>query len=387
MNRWMPLGLLLTLPGCTHYDFLAGLVYQQATFNNDVDILFITDNSDSMNQPAGGENKALSDNFSAFMGTVVEAEETIEDMPHDDLGDAVAVSAYYAANFTRFIDYRVGMTTTDPTYRGGLVQDTVLTPDTEDIEETFSDLVTYVVEHTGGGDEQGLTALRLNICRGLSEEQRDNLAGESRPVGCTDMDPTEEGSTSDLYRREATLMVVLVSDEGDHSVADGVPNAEVDDYIDFFKDAGVDVVASVIGPTLKDENGEGVSCNPASSTYNAINRYSQLVEKTGGLLVPICNPQDPTAPNPDFASALGDIGALVSRLQSRFSLDYTPDISTLVAVVDGEVIPADPYNGWVYLEAGGGHFLEFRGASIPFYDARVEIYYRPIEEGPRDLPF
>lgn len=408
MPRTAPIVCLaaLTFLSCHPYEFYAELDYQQASYTNEVDILFITDNSDSMED----ENAALGVNFDRFMANLVEAQRTEEALPHEDLGDAVAASLYYVGNFSRFIDYQVAMTTTEivtaPTagQSGSLVEGAILTPQTEDIEGEFSSLVEWVQYHTASvGVEQGLDALRLAVCRGLDNpDDFDQSVRGDLKVGCCDLPPDQVGSNAGLLRPGAPLAVVITTDEGDftdfsyapgHCDAysadpDDVEAVTVDDYLDFFNAAGLRVVASVIGPTVPGEGEEGVLCNPFGSPYRNIDRYQELVEGTRGLLIPICDPANPTQPNPDFATALNDIGTLISNLQNRFKLERAPDVESILVVVDDILIPEDPDNGWAYIRLGDEHLIEFRGEAVPSYEARVEIYYRPAEgEDPRGLPF
>ena len=173
----------------------------------------------------------------------------------------------------------------------------------------------------------------------------------------------------------------------------------LDDYLGFAETAGITVVASVIGPTAPAEDGSG--CNPASSglgppyccnnngsPYRRIRTYEELAAKTGGVYVPICDTDDGYDPNPDFATALEDIGALISRLQNRFELEYAPDPTSIQVMVSKQLIAEDAENGWAYFRQGEKHYVEFRGEAVPGYEALVEIYYRPqIAGDPRTLPF
>lgn len=410
MTRLGRLACMISLPllSCDQSGFYARLGYQQASYSNEVGILFIADNSSSMFE----ENTVLRDNFDRFITDLVEAQRTEAALPHSGLDDAVAATLYYVGNFSRFIDFRLGMTTTEvigaPTagQSGTLVLDTVLDAETPELEAEFAALTDWVIYHPAQvGVEQGLEAIRLNVCQGLADPSDfDQTLRDDLKVGCCDVPEERWGATAGLYRPGAPLAVVLVSDEGDDTdmaeypaswcpggpgtAPEPVGELSLDDYLDFFDAAGVRVVVSVIGPTIPDEGEEGVLCNPSNSPYKRIRRYADLVERTGGILAPICNPAAPTEPNPDFATTLEDIGRLVSGLQNRFRLESAPDPSSIVCLVDDTLVAEDPENGWAYVRQGDGHFIEFRGEAVPSYEANVEIYYRPIDgDDPRSLPF
>lgn len=393
----------LTLMSCHQYTFVSELGYSQASWNNEVDILIVSDNSESM-EPY---NQALRSNFARFMEDLQEAEQTLEAIPQDDLSGSVEAALFYIDNFTRFIEYNVAMTTTEivqgnysPGQSGSLVLEEVLAPSTEDIQGRFSAMVDWVIYHPAAlGLEQGLDAMRLSICKGhpdpttLNETTRDDLR-----VGCSDVPPERYGETASLYREGAPLAVVIVTDEGDFSelrgedLEDPSDDLTVDDYLAFFEAADKRVVASVIGPTIpQDDTGDGILCNPSSSPNRTITRYADLVAGTGGILEPICSPDDPREPNSNFAEALGDIGALISGLQNRFELDRAPEVSSIIVLVNDSLMAPDPDNGWAYVQSQGRHFVEFRGDALPGFDSKVEVYFRPIAaaggEDPRSLPF
>ena len=64
----MSLLALTLLAGCNSYELFRVTGYEQASFSNDADILFIIDNSQSMAE----ESTALASNFDRFVGNFLD---------------------------------------------------------------------------------------------------------------------------------------------------------------------------------------------------------------------------------------------------------------------------------------------------------------------------
>ena len=52
---------------------------------------------------------------------------------------------------------------------------------------------------------------------------------------------------------------------------------------------------------------------------------------------------------------------------------------------EGGTVDTSAWNGWTYDSAQNA--IVFWGPSIPDYNADVQIFYRPLDGKPRDLPF
>ena len=67
-NHWLLASMLLplTLVGCNRYEMFRLAGYEQASFSNDADLVFIIDNSPSMEEEA----TALAQNFGVFIDTL-----------------------------------------------------------------------------------------------------------------------------------------------------------------------------------------------------------------------------------------------------------------------------------------------------------------------------
>ena len=108
------LALSLTLSACTQDSLFRVTGFQQETFSNDADILFVLDNSSSMAQESG----ELAVNFGTFIETLAGPDGG--NASSDGLADAVDNYIEFASRRTGFIDYRIGIVTTDPADVGAL---------------------------------------------------------------------------------------------------------------------------------------------------------------------------------------------------------------------------------------------------------------------------
>ncbi len=101
--------------------------------------------------------------------------------------------------------------------------------------------------------------------------------------------------------------------------------------------------------------------------------------------------------NSDFSEHLSELGVLLEDLDTAFQLQSVPDVSTIQVWLDGEEVPKAPpivnqatgvttyEEGWSYDSAQNA--VVFWGKWVPDYNADVEIFYRPLSDKPRDLPF
>ena len=92
--------------GCNRYALFRLAGYQQESFSNQADILFVIDNSNSMVEEATG----LAENFGAFITELTEGEAARQT---DGLADAVSNYVEYVQDRGAFVDYQFGITTTD----------------------------------------------------------------------------------------------------------------------------------------------------------------------------------------------------------------------------------------------------------------------------------
>ncbi|HHO51456.1 MAG TPA: hypothetical protein ENK18_11415 [Deltaproteobacteria bacterium] len=416
---------LLTLPlGCNRYDLFRVAGYQQESFSNRADVLFVIDNSDSMVEVS----ESLAVNFAAFIDDLGTIEDT---RSYEDLGDAVENYVDYVQNRTSFVDYQFAVTTTDVDNHagkllGGLVRrtddgladrfiknltceatcfrDDLLLPQDPGyqcgdplglfLSEDYLDCVCDGdwQGHCGSAIEEGIEATFLAMCRAVPNPPLDCFEEIVTPEATypAKLTPGDTLSNEGMLRNNSNFIVVVVSDEGDGSrrlERESVP----DQYVNLFKQFGRRMTWVYIGPGL-DENNQ-VIC-PGTATDWGVVRYNYMAYTTGGRVVDVF---DDNCETQDFDAALGALGELLQNLLTSFPLQSVPVPGSVIVLVDGKgvdeatVVDQDQFgldvysDGWSYRSSDNS--IEFHGGAIPPYDADVEVYYHPIDGIPRDLPF
>ena len=190
----------------------------------------------------------------------------------------------------------------DPSLNGGLTVDVetgadftlnnnlyFLTPETEDTEAIFSEMV--AVGTSGSGIEMGLEGASL----ALSE-------------------PLTSGDNVGFLREDANLSVVFLSDEEDSS-----PERAVDYLRQFtdlkgdaaYRDHGIVNVSAVVGKDAPPYDG-AASCESSNGVAAYGSRYVELAERTEGAIESICDE--------DFTPIASELGLLASGLNLVFVL-------------------------------------------------------------------
>ncbi|MDP2306818.1 MAG: hypothetical protein Q8P18_12410 [Pseudomonadota bacterium] len=445
----LPLTLSL-LAGCNSYEIFRVTGFEQASFSNDADILFVIDNSDSMQEEATG----LASNFERFIGKLTNAE-TGSAVPTETLGDAVANYLRETTGDSLFIDYQLAITTSsvyyddgptgniDPGEAGTLAFDAasavpgIIGREVDNAGLAFQTNLlckatcwdsnmpsdpTYVCEeplegdvseeylnclcgagnwqgNCGAGQEQPIEAAYMTLCRAAENPPDDcYLFVDGAAQAFTEGD---EHSNEGFLRAGANTLVVIVTDEGDSSLrnSDGeaaVPgdvDTVVDEYVDLFSQLPNLVRFAVIGPAWDGSNG---ACLETAQEWG-VDRLTGIVAETNGLYIPLTNLEDGCSPT-DFGTSLDQLGTLLSNLLTLFPLQSVPDAGSIEVYVDGEIIERSELTSGAE-EAGNAVYgtgwtydasensVAFHGEAVPDYNQDVRIYYRPLGGTPRELPF
>lgn len=430
---------------CNPYDLVLHDRFEQAAFNSDVDILWVIDNSNSMDRI----QEEVQLHFGSFISNFanISDEEGVE-FDYDTVFDATVAWAEFVSNQERFLNYNMGVVTTDMSASGNGNQGNirspsnigspdcgtpaVVTPQSANPAGEFINLVDVGV--TGAGDEQPVYAAAVAMCKGKDASWWSLL--DDRPdtdpvkVVCSQVPEAQRACNEGFFRTDAASVVIVVSDEGDDTerletlpppdqLSDcvlahnddpffGECDCRISWWLDFFDGIGQPVVFATIGPTYQFESDDSVlcdgstvnypgPCNPFGSNTCAVDFHQEMACQTGGLFTPIEQTgelDDPTTcETSNFEAALGNIGALVSNLSRAWVLSAIPDETTIVVVRnDDEVIPrlADaPSGGWIYRPQSRS--VSFRGEALPSYEDVIDIYYLPQHDRTdtvgRPLPF
>jgi len=333
MRYFIALSATTVLLGCSEYEYYtqdaADVFYQLEA--SEVDILLVVDNSCSM-EPY---QTKLANNFDNFLTFFVE-------------GD---------------VDYQIGVTTTSvgesepygsctqqdidaiPAV-GDLVGNTIITPETANGSDVFSDIVNVGV--CGYGYEMGLESgyqVLNHAFLGLN--------------------------THGLIRDEAFLSLIFVSDEEDASPW------PVNDYINAMR-------------SIKGQDGERAALNASALVVNSTddcnqnqinsgatpgNRYLDVAEQMDGIIGNICGD--------DFESIVTELSLTSSRLTDTFNLSLLPAVgSIVVAITDSS---GDDYEvgcdtgEWAYELVGEGNeiygTIVFDRAFLPPPNSKITVSY------------
>ncbi len=432
--RFGILGAALTgAAACNRYDVYLVAGFQQESFSNDADVVFVIDNSDSM----ADESEALALNFDAFINDLVSGTAG----QGDGLVGAVNTYVGSISDRARLVDFQLAITTTTidtdavPGAQGALIggPDTrILSAGMPDLADAFitnllceatcwreSDLpsdpnytcgdpydqVTLQVldcvcgesaweGNCGSGNEEGLEASLEVMCR----------ASDNPPAECWDdirpLTEDDAGTNAGLLREDSTAIFVIVTDEGDNSRMLPVGVDDPTDYLDLMDRFNHRYRYAVIGPDY-DPDTQAMVCNSGGAQTWQVARYQNAVEATDGFYSPIAEDADPDpdvtdCQETDFSVHLNELGKLLNALLTAFPLQSVPDVDTITVFVDGFQVDPAPQevgpdgqvtygDGWSYNPALNA--VEFHGDAIPDYNQEVRIYYKPLEGNPRELPF
>jgi hypothetical protein len=408
--------------GCNDYELFRVSGFAQESFSNQADVLFVVDNSSSMQD----ESLALALNFNVFIRNLVDG----QTYGQDGLTDAVGNYISYSQNKESVVDYQLAITSTDVAVSYGSVygdppllnrgtpnlvtafnknllcskaaylrkSDVPSDPSfqcTENPEpqngEISQEYLTCLCggsgwENTGtGGNEEHLEAIYMAMCRAV----------ENPPEACFDtvnqFTEADVMSNEGLLRDNSTLIPIVVTDEGDTSRRMGTGDGEPNEYAELFAQFNHRMTFAVIGPTTE-------RCNSGSATTWGVERFQWFVNDTGGRYFNIAEPDaSGNCGITDFSVAMEQLGQLLNSLDDTFPLQGVPDIDSIRVFVDGDGVPKATEevdtaagtvtygNGWSYLPAENA--IAFHGDAIPGYEADVRIYYLPLEGMPRELPF
>lgn len=317
---------------------------QTASVNNKIDILWVVDNSGSMDPLQAN----LVQNFNAF------------------------ISRFSTLGF----DYKMAVTTTDAyladskfnnnpslaMFRDGvgnvLSGYYYITPTIPNIVPNF---VTNATQGSrGSGDERAFSSLFTSLHSPLN-------AG--------------------FHREGAFFAVIILSDEDDFTdptrPEGSWTNGGIADH-DYTNPNLVSVNSVVAGldaftgsvPTNRHYNVSAITvldqtCQRThvqqSSSAIIGQRYIDLVNATGGVLGSVCDS--------NYANSLNFIQQRIVELTTEFPLTRTPNPSTITVSVNGAPVLEDSINGWSYDIVNNA--IMFHGASVPASGAAINVHFDP----------
>jgi hypothetical protein len=310
-----------------------------------VDVLFVVDNSESMDKVREEVKSA----FDSFLLSLQDSETdfhigvTTTDM--DSTGEQGKLIEYnYNGSPYRYITASLSSTERIDIFSGML-----------------DELVRDADEPPASTREKGLWA----ASQALTDVQYGGQSGDG-------------AYNQGFLRANAQLAIIFISDEEDCSdelfplggsdqsvcytqYGDLTPVSEyIEDY-QRLKLRSTDVIVSaIVGPANPEEGGD---CDNATS-YGG--RYVSAVSAFGGLVGDICQVAN-------ISGMLSEMGVSASGIRDTFTLTRVPDATSLQVVVNGVEVP--PTGNWEYFaELNQLHFLE---GAVPDRDSVIEVSYFP----------
>jgi hypothetical protein len=321
----LPLSVLLLACQDQAFSRLEGSdTFQQAP-SNAVDILWVVDNSVSMQN----EQENVARGFADFVAQL----------------DTAAM------------DVQLGVVSTDmdaDNPQAGVLLGTpaVLTPQVPNFEDAFRARVRMGVN--GSDKEKGLEAA---------------LTALSSPLADT--------RNAGFLREEAMLNVVVLSDENDCSDSGALgpgatgemcytdyetltPVAELVRGLKTLKPPGRMVVSGIVGPEIVDDCEDTVPGR----------RYFTAIDMLGGVRADICQT--------DYSAIMSALGQVASGILTTFQLSRNAVEDTIAVTVtpdggDPVEVARDEQNGWTYVSAYAQ--VVFHGSGVPQRGATIDVRY------------
>lgn len=316
LPRFAPIcAAVASMSGCViengiYYPHATDVFYQAPT--DQVDILFVVDDSRSMQQ----EQAALSDGFADFLSEL-EGSTT---------------------------NYQIGLVSTsmdptDPT-PGKLVGDPPILTRATDTVALFQERVMLGIE--GSDQESGLDAAAEAVWRnpGFVRDGANLVV-----IFVTDEDDcTDDGALAGMRPYECYVQRTKL-----------VPVHEMIERISSVKIAGETVrFGGILGPL-------DFSCDEA---YPGT-RYASAIYETGGTIGRICDP--------DWTPVLRKLGVVALGILDQFTLSQPADAATIEVFVDEVAVVEDPEDGWTY--DWQNTRITFHGDGVPERGSEIRVEY------------
>ena len=290
--------------------------------NNKVDILFVVDDSCSMEE----EQEILAEGFASF------AEQLASSNTEFQLG-VISTSFEYSDND-----------------RGELIGNPPFLTQDDDYVTLFAERT--ALGATGSDKEKGFEAADWAFVNPendgfLRDEARLLIVFVSDEEDCSDEGALEGQAAEECYRQKGKL----------------VPVTQYMESYRALKDDPDDVLISAIVGTSKSR------CEGAYPS----NRYAQAAEITGGSIDDICKT--------DWSDMLDDIGLEATGVRTSFQTSKAVRIDTLKVFVDDVRIKPDEADGWTWDEETW--YLAFGLSEIPPRDSEIRAEY---EVAPGSVP-
>jgi cytochrome c551/c552 len=316
-----------------------------STTNNKVDVLWIVDNSSSMDPL----QQNLTSNFSTFMTN-------FEGKGFDFQMATTTTDAYLADpnfdNNPQLAKFRDGVS------GGSLTGYYLVTPNTPNLLETFITNATQGAN--GSGDERAFQSMQVALASSLN-------SGFPRPGAFfAVVILSDEDDFTDYTRPEGSWVFGGIPD---HDYAN--PNMPTVDSVV----AGLDALTgSTAANRHYNVSAITVLDNTCLATHQAASpssivgqRYIDIANQTAGVLGSVCDAS--------YANSLNFIQQQIVELSTAFPLNRLPVVSSIQVYVNGALAPEGATNGWTYNATA--NTIVFHGTAVPPANAAIQVAFTP----------
>jgi len=346
-----------------------------SSFNNQLDILWVVDNSSSM-APLQAN---MASNFQSFI-------KTFQTQGYDYRMVVTGTDAYKANK--SFVQYNAGNANLS-LFQDGACCGTpsgvfVIIPSTPNLDSTFVTNATTGIN--GSGDERAFSSITTAMANTsnpaflrsssffaviiLSDE--DDFSNYSR----TEDSWGGNDALDHCYVNSAMDTVATTAYSGPTHVttcANQTPPDTVASY-----ESALDTLTQSTGATRRwnvstiavlDSACQLSHSQSNSESYVSIigQRYMQISKDTSGVQGSICDAS--------YATSLASIATQITTLSTQFFLNKTPQVNTIVVTVNGAVIPQNATNGWQYNSTANS--ILFYGTAVPAQGASINVAFVP----------
>lgn len=222
------------------------------------------------------------------------------------------------------------------------------------------------------GSPKFVTSTTPNLVNALSSRMVLGQAGSNNERGLESMNRVLSPSYlanegKGFLRADALLVVIALSDEDDKSAVSS-PAKYYMNFLDSLKAPWVDGSRSWVFNFI------GVLSN--TSQCRTFNDYAEpgltfmdLVKESKGTQQSICNNS--------LAGAVANIRARIYQILTDFKLQRIPLQDTIVVKINGVVVPRSTTNGWDYIPETNS--IRFYGSSVPAADVLISVDFKPAE--------
>jgi hypothetical protein len=230
------------------------------------------------------------------------------------------------------------------------------------------------ISSSGGrfiGTPRYLTSQSPDLTRTLSNRLLLGNGGRDREAGLeslfTVLNPSYLAGEGDgFFRREALLAVIELTTEDDKSGLGTVNDyvAKLDQLKPRFPNGDRAWVFNLVG-TL--DTSSSCPTNPQQNFTERADTLIALAQASQGQMDSICSST--------LVNAVRNIRAKIVQILSEFRLTRVPDLSTMKVYMNDVLVPRSSVNGWDYIPSKNS--IRFYGTWLPTVDAKIKIDYQP----------